>query len=178
IQECKVLELKATDASSGNKVSNGFVSYKGNVHCLENDYSKTGNDQRSENQGSTSGNDSSRSGNKCSKRRNSRDDTYGYSKNRKKTVKTGQTRTRDGKDCTRAEDLIARKDKTKRFEYQATRWQKETSPKHLIGRDPQGMTRGIEKKHTKDQLFALKQVQKKYNEPDTRNATLAICVLT
>ncbi|GJW77895.1 hypothetical protein Tco_0139577 [Tanacetum coccineum] len=76
IQECKVLELKATDASSGNKVSNGFVSYKGNVHCLENDYSKTGNDQSSKNQGSTSGTDSSRSRNKCSKRRNSRDDTY------------------------------------------------------------------------------------------------------
>ncbi|GKB06543.1 hypothetical protein Tco_0834776, partial [Tanacetum coccineum] len=27
----------------------------------------------------------------------------------RKTVKTGQTRTRDGKECTRAEDLIARK---------------------------------------------------------------------
>ncbi|GKB89829.1 retrovirus-related pol polyprotein from transposon TNT 1-94, partial [Tanacetum coccineum] len=37
---------------------------------------------------------------------------YGYSKNRKKTVKTGQTRTRDGKECTRAEDLIARKVKS------------------------------------------------------------------
>ncbi|GJW57775.1 retrotransposon protein, putative, ty1-copia subclass [Tanacetum coccineum] len=37
---------------------------------------------------------------------------YGYSKNRKKTVKTGQTRTRDEKECTRAEDLIARKVKS------------------------------------------------------------------
>ncbi|GJS21171.1 putative reverse transcriptase domain-containing protein [Tanacetum coccineum] len=37
---------------------------------------------------------------------------YGYSKNRKKKVKTGQTRTRDGKECTRAEDLIARKSYT------------------------------------------------------------------
>ncbi|GJY85741.1 ribonuclease H-like domain-containing protein [Tanacetum coccineum] len=36
-------------------------------------------------------------------------DMYGYSKNHKKTVKTGQTRTQDGKECTRAEDLIARK---------------------------------------------------------------------
>ncbi|GKC97876.1 hypothetical protein Tco_1168151, partial [Tanacetum coccineum] len=34
---------------------------------------------------------------------------YGYCKNHKKTVKAGQTRTRDGKECTRAEDLIARK---------------------------------------------------------------------
>ncbi|GJU44273.1 hypothetical protein Tco_1201539 [Tanacetum coccineum] len=37
---------------------------------------------------------------------------YGYSKNRKKMVKTGQTQTRDGKECTRAEDLIARKVKS------------------------------------------------------------------
>ncbi|GJZ88490.1 reverse transcriptase domain-containing protein [Tanacetum coccineum] len=37
------------------------------------------------------------------------DTRYGYSKNRKKTVKTGQTRTRERKECTRAEDLIARK---------------------------------------------------------------------
>ncbi|GKA28354.1 hypothetical protein Tco_0714522 [Tanacetum coccineum] len=39
-------------------------------------------------------------------------DMYGYSKNRKKMVKTGQTQTRDGKECTRAEDLIARKVKS------------------------------------------------------------------
>ncbi|GJY07164.1 RNA-directed DNA polymerase, eukaryota, reverse transcriptase zinc-binding domain protein, partial [Tanacetum coccineum] len=37
------------------------------------------------------------------------DKRYGYCKNLKKTVKTGQSRTRDGKECTRAEDLIARK---------------------------------------------------------------------
>ncbi|GJT19358.1 putative ribonuclease H-like domain-containing protein [Tanacetum coccineum] len=37
---------------------------------------------------------------------------YGYSKNRKKTVKTEQTRTRDGKECTRAKDLITRKVKS------------------------------------------------------------------
>ncbi|GKA31926.1 hypothetical protein Tco_0718293 [Tanacetum coccineum] len=37
---------------------------------------------------------------------------YGYCKNLKKTVKTGQSRTRDGKECTRAEDLIARKVKS------------------------------------------------------------------
>ncbi|GJS71209.1 reverse transcriptase domain-containing protein [Tanacetum coccineum] len=35
--------------------------------------------------------------------------SYGYSKNSKKMVKTGQTQTRDEKECTRAEDLIARK---------------------------------------------------------------------
>ncbi|GJV48015.1 hypothetical protein Tco_1438227 [Tanacetum coccineum] len=40
------------------------------------------------------------------------DEEYGYSKNRKKTVKTGQTRTRDGKECTRAGDLIARRIKS------------------------------------------------------------------
>ncbi|GKD00098.1 retrovirus-related pol polyprotein from transposon TNT 1-94 [Tanacetum coccineum] len=37
---------------------------------------------------------------------------YGYSKNHKKMVKTGQTQTRDGKECTRAKDLIARKIKS------------------------------------------------------------------
>ncbi|GJX41170.1 hypothetical protein Tco_0256160, partial [Tanacetum coccineum] len=37
---------------------------------------------------------------------------YGYCKNHKKTVKAGQLQTRDGKECTRAEDLIARKVKS------------------------------------------------------------------
>ncbi|GKB52990.1 hypothetical protein Tco_0903743 [Tanacetum coccineum] len=37
---------------------------------------------------------------------------YGYSKNRKKTVKTGQTQTRERKESTKAGDLIARKDKS------------------------------------------------------------------
>ncbi|GKD04726.1 ribonuclease H-like domain-containing protein [Tanacetum coccineum] len=39
-------------------------------------------------------------------------DMYGYYKNLKKTVKTGQSRTRDGKECTRAKVLIARKVKS------------------------------------------------------------------
>ncbi|GKA29065.1 hypothetical protein Tco_0715310 [Tanacetum coccineum] len=34
---------------------------------------------------------------------------YGYCKNHKKTVKTGQTRTREQKECTRAESLIAKR---------------------------------------------------------------------
>ncbi|GJV45527.1 hypothetical protein Tco_1430063 [Tanacetum coccineum] len=34
---------------------------------------------------------------------------YGYCKNRKKTVKTGQTRTREWKECTRAGSLIAKR---------------------------------------------------------------------
>ncbi|GJT72026.1 reverse transcriptase domain-containing protein [Tanacetum coccineum] len=37
---------------------------------------------------------------------------YGYSKNHKKMVKTRQTRTRDGKECTKVRELIARKDKS------------------------------------------------------------------
>ncbi|GJW93459.1 hypothetical protein Tco_0173131 [Tanacetum coccineum] len=75
IQECKIQDLKAMDASSGNKVSNGFVSDKGNVHYSENDCSKTGNDKRSENKGSTFGKESSRLGNECNKRSNYEDDT-------------------------------------------------------------------------------------------------------
>ncbi|GKB21634.1 hypothetical protein Tco_0855557 [Tanacetum coccineum] len=53
-----------------------------------------------------------------------------------------------------------------------------TSHEPPIGQSPQRVTRGFRKKHTKDKDFALKLVQKKYNEPDTRNATLAIRVLT
>ncbi|GKE65160.1 hypothetical protein Tco_1519321, partial [Tanacetum coccineum] len=37
---------------------------------------------------------------------------YGYSKNHKKTVKAGRTRTRERTEFTRAEDLIARKGKS------------------------------------------------------------------
>ncbi|GJX94238.1 hypothetical protein Tco_0348824 [Tanacetum coccineum] len=37
---------------------------------------------------------------------------YGYCKNHKKTVKAEQTQTPDRKECTRAEDLIARKVKS------------------------------------------------------------------
>ncbi|GKC42192.1 hypothetical protein Tco_1059914 [Tanacetum coccineum] len=40
------------------------------------------------------------------------DTKYGYSKNHKKTVKAGQTRTRERKESTKAGDLIARKDKS------------------------------------------------------------------
>ncbi|GKB61338.1 hypothetical protein Tco_0917524 [Tanacetum coccineum] len=40
------------------------------------------------------------------------DEQYGYCKNLKKTVKTGQTRTRDGIECTKAGDLIARRVKS------------------------------------------------------------------
>ncbi|GKA39610.1 hypothetical protein Tco_0732161, partial [Tanacetum coccineum] len=35
-------------------------------------------------------------------------DMYGYCKNHRKTVKTGQTQTREWKECTRAESLIAK----------------------------------------------------------------------
>ncbi|GJV44895.1 hypothetical protein Tco_1429431 [Tanacetum coccineum] len=62
IQECKVQEVKASDASSGYKYSSGIVSEKGN-------------DQSLEDQSSTSGNDSSRSRNECNERNTSGDDT-------------------------------------------------------------------------------------------------------
>ncbi|GJZ97074.1 reverse transcriptase domain-containing protein [Tanacetum coccineum] len=61
---------------------------------------------------------------------------YGYCKNLKKTVKTGQSRTRDGKECTRAEDLIARK-----------------AP---IGQSPQGIACGLKKETHKDLGFCTK----------------------
>ncbi|GKC28222.1 hypothetical protein Tco_1035516 [Tanacetum coccineum] len=53
-------------------------------------------------------------------------------------------------------------------------WQSYTSHDPPIGQSPQRVTRGFRKKHTKDKDFALKLVQKKYNELDTRNAMLAI----
>ncbi|GKC52067.1 hypothetical protein Tco_1074812 [Tanacetum coccineum] len=74
IQECKVQELKATDANSGDTHSGEFVSDNRNTHNLENDCSKTGNDQSLEKQSSTSRNESSRSRNECSERSSSRND--------------------------------------------------------------------------------------------------------
>ncbi|GKA15223.1 hypothetical protein Tco_0694970 [Tanacetum coccineum] len=70
IQECKNQEVKAADASFGDKDSNGFYQTKGNANSSENDCSKT-----AEKQSSTSSNESSRSGNKCRERSNSGDDT-------------------------------------------------------------------------------------------------------
>ncbi|GJX09170.1 hypothetical protein Tco_0199029 [Tanacetum coccineum] len=57
-------------------------------------------------------------------------------------------------------------------------WQSYTSHEPPIGQSPKGLTRGNGKKHKGKWIFTLKLVQKKYNEPDTRNATLAIRVLT
>ncbi|GKF80244.1 hypothetical protein Tco_0238846, partial [Tanacetum coccineum] len=80
--ECEVQEIKALDASSGNTKGSGTVSEKGNANGLENDCSKTWNDQSSRNQSSTSANESSRSriessrsGNECSERSNFGNDT-------------------------------------------------------------------------------------------------------
>ncbi|GKE27009.1 hypothetical protein Tco_1442393 [Tanacetum coccineum] len=75
IQECKVQEVKALDASSGYTDSSGIISDKGNVHCSKINYSKTGNAQSSKKQSRTFGNESSRSGNECNERSNSWDDT-------------------------------------------------------------------------------------------------------
>nr|GEY12357.1 hypothetical protein [Tanacetum cinerariifolium] len=62
IQECKVQEVKESDASSGHTNSSGIVLDKGN--------------QSLENQSSTSGNESSRSRNECIEKSTFRDDTY------------------------------------------------------------------------------------------------------
>nr|GFA18784.1 hypothetical protein [Tanacetum cinerariifolium] len=59
IQECKIQEVKAADASSGDIDISGFITKIGNVLGSENNYSKTGNDQITEKQSSTSGIESS-----------------------------------------------------------------------------------------------------------------------
>ncbi|GKF85742.1 hypothetical protein Tco_0253569, partial [Tanacetum coccineum] len=64
-----------TDANSGDTHSGEFVSDNGNTHSLENDCSKTWNDQSLEKQSSTSRNESNRSRNECSERSSSRNDT-------------------------------------------------------------------------------------------------------
>ncbi|GJZ63350.1 hypothetical protein Tco_0619771 [Tanacetum coccineum] len=64
------------------------------------------------------------------------------------------------------------------FKYQAMMWQKKTSPDSPIGQFSQDWTRRIWKKHTNKGDFTLKYSQKKHNESDTQNATLAIRVLT
>ncbi|GJR35912.1 hypothetical protein Tco_1211596 [Tanacetum coccineum] len=58
IQECKLQEVKAADASLRDTNNSGSVSDNGNAHSSENNFSKTGNYQSSEKQSSTSGNDS------------------------------------------------------------------------------------------------------------------------
>ncbi|GJY90169.1 hypothetical protein Tco_0505365 [Tanacetum coccineum] len=88
---------------------------------------------------------------------------YGYCKNLKKTVKTGQTRTWERKENTRAGRMLSKS---------------YTSPKLLIGGNPQEGTWWHCKKHTGKRKFALKGLKKKHNGSDTRNATLAIRVLT
>ncbi|GJW67091.1 integrase, catalytic region, zinc finger, CCHC-type containing protein [Tanacetum coccineum] len=62
IQECKVQEVKASDANSGDKDCSRIVSNKGN-------------DQGLENQNITSGDESSRSRNECNDKSTSGDDT-------------------------------------------------------------------------------------------------------
>ncbi|GJU03457.1 hypothetical protein Tco_1113795 [Tanacetum coccineum] len=62
IQEYKIQEVKASNASSGDTNCSGIVSDKGN-------------DQGLENQGNTSGDESSRSRNECNDKSTSRDDT-------------------------------------------------------------------------------------------------------
>ncbi|GJV45885.1 hypothetical protein Tco_1430421 [Tanacetum coccineum] len=62
IQECMVQEVKASDASSGDKECSRIVSDKGN-------------DQGLENQSNTFGDDSSRSRNECNDKSTSGDDT-------------------------------------------------------------------------------------------------------
>ncbi|GJS32263.1 hypothetical protein Tco_0530645 [Tanacetum coccineum] len=62
IQECKVQEVKASDASSGDNDCSRIVSDNGNVQGLEN-------------QSNTSGDESSRSRNECNDKSNSGDDT-------------------------------------------------------------------------------------------------------
>nr|GEV81238.1 hypothetical protein [Tanacetum cinerariifolium] len=63
IQECKVQEVKASNASSGDKDSSGIAS-------------DTGNDQSLENQSNTSGDESSRSRDECNDKNTSGDDAY------------------------------------------------------------------------------------------------------
>ncbi|GJT54146.1 hypothetical protein Tco_0989200 [Tanacetum coccineum] len=62
IQECKVQEVKASDASSGDNDYSRIVSDNGNVQGLEN-------------QSNTSRDESSRSRNECNDKSNSGDDT-------------------------------------------------------------------------------------------------------
>ncbi|GJY82648.1 zinc finger, CCHC-type, retrotransposon gag domain protein [Tanacetum coccineum] len=57
-------------------------------------------------------------------------------------------------------------------------WQNKTSPRPLIGQDASRRTCGVLKKHTRKEIFALKPLVKKHKYSDTRNATLAIRVLT
>nr|GEU95096.1 hypothetical protein [Tanacetum cinerariifolium] len=67
--------IEKLNSSLGNTKSSGFVSNNMNAHSSDNDCNKTRNAQRSEKKSITFGNKSSRSGNECSERRNSGNDT-------------------------------------------------------------------------------------------------------
>ncbi|GJW58287.1 hypothetical protein Tco_0105018 [Tanacetum coccineum] len=65
-----------------------------------------------------------------------------------------------------------------RFKYQVMNWQSKTSPMSLIGQDTKrNDTRGC-KETPKEGILLLNLVQKKHKYSNTRNATLAIRVLT
>ncbi|GJV04310.1 hypothetical protein Tco_1337879 [Tanacetum coccineum] len=88
---------------------------------------------------------------------------YGYCKYHKKTVKVGQTWTRERKENTKDGRMLSKS---------------YASPKLLIGGNPQEGAWWHCKKHTRKRKFALKELKKKHNGSDTRNATLTIRVLT
>ncbi|GJS41385.1 hypothetical protein Tco_0566428 [Tanacetum coccineum] len=96
IQECKVQEVKVVNASSGDTTNGGFILDNRNAHSLENDCSKTGNDQSLKKQSNTSGNESSRLGNECCERSNFGDDTdIGPSYDTKPMAKVNSNTTSD-----------------------------------------------------------------------------------
>ncbi|GJY07924.1 hypothetical protein Tco_0374978 [Tanacetum coccineum] len=67
---------------------------------------------------------------------------------------------------------------SKRFEYQVMSWQNKTYPRPLIGQDSKRNDTLASYKHTREEKFALKPLEKRHNYSGIRIATLAIRVLT
>ncbi|GJR10075.1 hypothetical protein Tco_0792727 [Tanacetum coccineum] len=67
---------------------------------------------------------------------------------------------------------------SKRFEYQVMSWQNKTYPRPLIGQDSKRNDTLASYKHTREEKFALKPLEKRHNYSGIRIATLAIRVIT
>ncbi|GKB26910.1 putative reverse transcriptase domain-containing protein [Tanacetum coccineum] len=111
-----------------------------------------------------------------------KEELYGYNKNHKKTVKTGQTRTRE------RNRVYKSRENAIKGKWKLRVWLCNSSDKDhlgkgkrhwklLIGGNPNEMTCGQCRKYTNHWDFTLKHVQKKHRRVKSRIATLAIRVL-
>ncbi|GJV48926.1 hypothetical protein Tco_1439138 [Tanacetum coccineum] len=170
IQECKIQEVKASNACLGDTDSGGIVSDKGN-------------DQSLENQSNTSGDKSSMSRNECNDKSTlgmirisnlsmtqNQWLRYGYCKYHKKRAKTRQKQTRERKEYTRDGKVSTKGKNTTsiqlpyvalRFKYYALAWQRNVITAHDWLHLVKELHVDFKQTHLKGK-FALNSMQKKH----------------